>query len=418
VSVPSINNPSHEVEQSLKRLTDALSHPSGTTPLADPESPSALKKGAQVGLAASIALIAVLIATGQYGLIPVAVVALIASGLLLSTRGMRALVPEADPSRPSIGMSASVAKDAIVEPGAVIGTGVHIGRGAIIRRGAVIRVGANVAEGAVIEENAVISWGVNVGARAVVGAGAVVSSGTNIGKGTRVPAGMRLPPGTNWKGGDAGEAAAAPAIDKDPRSDRIDTLCTRLEAELSKSPESVRVFLGPSGGTIRELRRAFYGLLQREQTLRLEAAPSALAALEKERTAVALKLDAASDSAVRKSLESALAAIDEQRRQRDLMARQADRLEAEITRLLWTLDAMGTQLARARTAGAELSAADQELGRSVKQLHDEISAIADALDGIAEEELRAQSGGPAISPVAPIAANPDASPVVRERTRL
>jgi hypothetical protein len=249
----------------------------------------------------------------------------------------------------------------------------------------------------------------------VVGAGAIVSSGTNIGKGTRVPAGMRLSPGTNWKGGDA-EAAAAPAIDKDPRSDRIDTLCTRLEAELSKSPESVRVFLGPSGGTIGGLRRAFHALLQREQTLRVEAAPGALAALEKERAAVALKLGAASDSAVRKSFESAIAAIDEQRRQRELMARQADRLEAEMTRLLWTLDAMGTQLARARTAGAELGAADQELGRSVKQLHDEISAIADALDGIAEEELRAQSGGPAIAPMEQIATNQNA-PVGRERTR-
>jgi hypothetical protein len=311
-------------------------------------------------------------------------------------------------------MGASVAKDAVVEPGAVIGTGTNVGRGAIIRKGAILRAGSNIGDGAVIEENAVVSWGVNVGARAVVGAGAVVSSGTNIGNGARVPAGIRLYPGTNWKSSDA---QSAPGVDKDPRSDRINTLCGRLEAELSKSPDAVREFLRPSGGTIAELRRAYHALLRREQALRVEAAPDSLSTLEKERAAIALKINSTLDPSVRRSLESAVAAIDDQRRQREAMARQADRLDAEMTRLLWTLDAMGAQLARARTAGAELNAADQGLGSSVKQLHDQISAIADALEGIAAEERPAWSADYAPAPVEEVSSGDGALPVVRDRTR-
>jgi hypothetical protein len=100
-----------------------------------------------------------------------------------------------------------------------------------------------------------------------------------------------------------------------------------------------------------------------------------------------------------------VAAIDEQRRQREAMGQQADRLDAELTRMLWTLDAMGSQLVHARTAGAQLATGDPALGASFEQLHSEISAIADALTGM-------------IVPVSPIA-EPDASssPTAPERSR-
>ena len=65
------------------------------------------------------------------------------------------------------------------------------------------------------------------------------------------------------------------------------------------------------------------------------------------------------------------------------MARTADRLDAELTRLLWTVDGMGAQLVRLRTAGAEVGAAgDLEAARDVKKLQEEIGAIADALEEI------------------------------------
>jgi hypothetical protein len=60
---------------------------------------------------------------------------------------------------PYIGIGATVAEDAVVEPGAVIEMGAEVKAGAIVRSGAVVRMGATVWRDAVIESGAVVSWG-------------------------------------------------------------------------------------------------------------------------------------------------------------------------------------------------------------------------------------------------------------------
>jgi hypothetical protein len=84
---------------------------------------------------------------------------------------------------------------------------------------------------------------------------------------------------------------------------------------------------------------------------------------------------------VRRSLSGAVTAIAAQHEQRRLLQNNADRLEAELTRLIWTMDGMGTELLRVRTAGAELAQGSTvEIAQSVQQLQDEINSIAEALE--------------------------------------
>ena len=154
----------------------------------------------------------------------------------------------------------------------------------------------------------------------------------------------------------------------------------------------MRAYLGASEQTVQSLRATCLGLLERERVLRRECSAESLEFLEKERAALEARIAAAADPSVRRSLEQALAALDEQRRQRALLQQRAERLDAELTRLLWTLDGMGTQLVRLRTAGAEAaSAPDQAVLQSMQQLHQEIDAITEALEHVARGD--AQDGG-------------------------
>jgi len=67
----------------------------------------------------------------------------------------------------------------------------------------------------------------------------------------------------------------------------------------------------------------------------------------------------------------------------------ADRLEAEHTRLLYTLEGLASQFVRLRTAGAEAGREPAEIDRAVERLRNELDAIADAL----EEVSRAAPAG-------------------------
>ena len=77
---------------------------------------------------------------------------------------------------------------------------------------------------------------------------------------------------------------------------------------------------------------------------------------------------------------------DDQLEQRAVLARNADRLEAERTRLVWTLEGIATQLVRMRSAELPVTGTiPAELETSVAQLRQEIDAVADALDATAFE---------------------------------
>jgi carbonic anhydrase/acetyltransferase-like protein (isoleucine patch superfamily) len=268
--------------------------------------------------------------------------------------------------------------------------GASVGAAALLERGAVVRMGASVGPRAVLEEGATVSWGASVGEGAVIGAGAVVAAGSNVAAGARVPAHTYLSPGTSWTAA-LNDDSRLPAAQtrheleaaSDPRAEQIRKACDRLEDEYKRAPEPVRAMFGETRATLSSLRRTCLDLVARERALRAEASPEAMVRLDQEKAAIEARLAQASDEQVRRSLSGAVTAITAQQGQRKLLQNNADRLEAELTRLIWTVDGMGTELVRVRTAGAELyQGSTAELARSVQQLQDEINNIAQALEEV------------------------------------
>lgn len=407
----------HDTEALLQRL-ERLSATLGHAPLAPrsaasevsvPEPSKAARNVGRGGLALAVALIAVGIALGgNLALIlPALVLGVLSGALMLHGVGEAVLssVPAGlapkDPTRPHIGMGATIAHDAIIEPGAVVEMGATVGSGVVVKRGAVVRMGAMVHRGAIVEEGAVVGWGADVSGGAIIGRSAVIGAGATIRDDAVVPAGTRLLPGATWTKGigasaSAPESAQAVALKGSPvpdaRETRIQAACERIEVELRQVPEQVREYLGASGQMVSALRATCRGLIERERVLLAESSPDRLAFLDQEKAELDKRIAAATDERVHRSLQQAVAAIEDQQRQRGLLRQGAERLDAELTRLVWTLEAMGTQLVRLRTAGLEVaSAPDQEVLSSMRQLYDEIDAIADALEDVARME-----------PVAPI----------------
>jgi chromosome segregation ATPase len=163
----------------------------------------------------------------------------------------------------------------------------------------------------------------------------------------------------------------------------VGSACDKLEAELRASPERVREFLGGSEETIGGLRRTCQDLARRERELAAEVDAAALARLDEERAGLEKRIATQRDELTANSLRGALAAIDEQKRQREILKVRAERLDAEQTRLMYTLEGLASQFVRMRTSGAQPQTTTAEVERSVAQLRSELDAIADALDEVA-----------------------------------
>jgi carbonic anhydrase/acetyltransferase-like protein (isoleucine patch superfamily) len=368
------------LKQSLSRINQALVRPGARAHV-----PSASRRlGSSLPVIASAAgtsaLVAVAAVTGLWWFLIPALGLGIFSGLTWGQRlAFRRLTHGG--TRAHVGIGASIAGDAVIEPGAAVEMGASVGSGATIRSGAVVRMGASVSEKAVIEGGAMISWGASVGAGAVVGANATIGAGADVAAGARVLAGTSVWPGTSVQGTRSAQGPA-PSM-ADPREARVQAACDRLEAELRAAPESVRAFLGEPTATVAALRRSCEDLLVRERGLRAESSPEALQRLDEERRVLEARSGSETDDAIRRSLQAALAAIDEQKQQRELLRRQADRLEAEQTRLLYTLEGMATQVVRLRTVGVDVGTAPTgDLEASVSQLRAELDAITDALEAV------------------------------------
>jgi carbonic anhydrase/acetyltransferase-like protein (isoleucine patch superfamily) len=289
-----------------------------------------------------------------------------------------------------IGMGADVDDSARIEPGAVVEMGATVRAGALVQSGAVVRMGATVGQNATVEAGAVVGWGATVEADAVVqreasvGAGATVRRGAVVSAGRHVGAGGTVHASGEPKAADSLATPAARATASDARARQIETLCDQLEAELGRGSEALRNFLTTSDRSVASLRETCRTLHAREQMLRREVSPELLARLDKERAALQQRIDAAQDDEVRASLRAAAAAIDEQREQRSLLLRNADRLEAELTRLLWTIDGIVARLVQVRSAGGV--SADPEVERGLGRLQTELSAVSESLESINEEE--------------------------------
>ncbi len=218
---------SHELTRSLdrargalakERLADKALETRKTTP-----GPAATAFGAL-----ALALIVLAFATGQHWLLYLALAAAAAGGLMFVGGHGRGLLSgfagHGDAGHAQVGMGATVAADAVLEPGARVEMGASVGAGATVRSDAVVRMGASVGAGAVIERGALVSWGASVHDAAVVEEGATVGAASDVLAGARVPAGMWLRPGTTF-GGRTSPAvsrpqAAAPVAD--PRLARVE----------------------------------------------------------------------------------------------------------------------------------------------------------------------------------------------------
>jgi carbonic anhydrase/acetyltransferase-like protein (isoleucine patch superfamily) len=366
----------------------------------------------------AIVLFAAALKTGHSWLLVLAMAVAAAGGLLFLSPHARALLGfGASTTQAQVGLGATVASDALLEPGARVEMGATVGAGATVRSGGVVRMGATVANDAEIGNSAVVSWGATVGARAVLEEGAIVGAGAEVLAGARVPAGMWLKPGSTFGANTSKAAISAPPkreVEADPRQARVSAVCDRLESELRASPERVREFLGGSATTISSLRGTCEDLARRERELRADADAAALARLQEERGALEKRISGESDEQIRKSLRGALAAIDEQKRQRELLKLAADRLEAEHTRLLYTLEGLASQFARLRSAGAQAGTSPADLEQAVSQLRGELDAIADALEETAHVPAAAANlRGLAEAP----ATGEERTPRARDRTR-
>lgn len=393
---PASESESNRLAASLQRVEASLGRvgaPRGVgAPVVTPAQWKLLAPTAVFGLAVGLAGIGLV--TNQPALVVAAVLLLVVGAFVRFTavgKNLLSHLPgiQADLTRPSIGLGATIAAGATIEPGARVEMGADVLAGAVVRRGAIVRMGATIGAGAVIEANAVVSWGAEVGARAVVEAGATVGAGSTVGEGARVSAGTRLLPGSEWNGTSptaAPPVAVAPSQPIDPRHVRIDAAADRLERDFERTPERLREFFGETGQTIGALRATCHDLVRREAFLRSESSPEVVQRLTEEQRGLQARLVRSTDEAVRASLRGALAAIDQQLQQRQSFERMADRLDAEVTRLMLVLEALSTQVVRLADVSAQPSSAAEVTG-SVKRLHEEVEAVAAALEGLANEQL-------------------------------
>ncbi|MCP3064758.1 hypothetical protein LXT21_38905 [Myxococcus sp. K38C18041901] len=178
-------------------------------------------------------------------------------------------------------------------------------------------------------------------------------------------------------------AAARPVEPVDPKVARVDAVCAKLLAELAQGPAVLREVVHAPERTVEALRQGCHALASRERTLRALATPEEASRLEEEHRALTARVAAERDAVVRERLRGALTALESQRQQRAELSTAADRLEAEYTRLFYTLESLYAQVLRVRTADASgEDVAGLGLRQSVEQLGAEVEAVTEALEEV------------------------------------
>jgi hypothetical protein len=166
----------------------------------------------------------------------------------------------------------------------------------------------------------------------------------------------------------------------DPRVARIQNLCDKLLAALESGPPVVREVVTQPQATIGGLRQACLEIARRERELRDALAAQDEAQLVGERDALATRVASEHDEIVRDRLGQALRALEQQLAHRAELATAASRLEAENTRILYTLENLHMQILRARSTDAGAPELGGRLRDSLRDLGTEIDAVAEALE--------------------------------------
>ncbi|MFP2900297.1 hypothetical protein [Corallococcus sp. 4LFB] len=174
-----------------------------------------------------------------------------------------------------------------------------------------------------------------------------------------------------------------PEAPVDPRLKRVDAVCEKLLAELRAGKGVLQELVRSPERTVQDLRKSCHELIRRERELRTVAPPEDVRRLADERKTLETRWAAEEDVVVRDRLRAALQVLDEQVRQRAELTRAADRLEAEYTRLAYTLENLYAQVLRVRSAdAADADVAGAGLRHSVEQLGAEVDAVTSALEEV------------------------------------
>ena len=167
---------------------------------------------------------------------------------------------------------------------------------------------------------------------------------------------------------------------------RIDSLCVELLSKVEAGPEILREFVSQPAVTVRSVRATCHELARRESELREMVGGDER--LLKERTGLAERIERETDLVVRQRLGAALAALDDQLRQRQELATAATRLEAESTRILYTLESLITQVLRVESAdSASADVTGAAVRQSLEHLGLEVGAVAEALEAVHCEQV-------------------------------
>jgi len=202
-------------------------------------------------------------------------------------------------------------------------------------------------------------------------------------------------------------AAGAPP-QMDPRDARVDGICDKILAELRVAPEVVKEIFRKPEETIASLRTTCRDLTRREREVRKFLSPEEDLRLSREHEALRKRVETETDEVAKLRLSSALAALEQQRDQRQDLARSAARFDAEHTRISYTLESLYTQIVRMRSAdSASVDVAGAGLRRSLDMLSQEVNALADALEKVNRGEaakMKKVAEGPAGDSAPPPAA--------------
>ncbi|MGZ6131732.1 MAG: hypothetical protein ACXWLF_06900 [Myxococcaceae bacterium] len=198
-----------------------------------------------------------------------------------------------------------------------------------------------------------------------------------------------------------GEVTRVEESGVDARLARVDELCDQLLADIRTAPTVLREIVQKPEEAVQALRDGVHALERREREIRALARPEDDARLQSERDSLQRRLSAEQDGVTRERLAQALAALDQQRSQRASLLTAASRLEAERTRLLYTLEGLHTPVLAVRStaeAGQE-QAATERLRQSLDTLSSEVSAVAGALESVQAVDAGAvSSSDPARAP--------------------
>ena len=211
--------------------------------------------------------------------------------------------------------------------------------------------------------------------------------------------------GVTLRGGPPAPGAPPPM---DPRDVRVDRICDKILADLRVAPQVVKEIFRKPEETIAALRTTCRELTRRERDVRKFLSPEEDLRLSREHDALRKRVETETDDVAKLRLSSALAALEQQREQRQELARSAARFEAEHTRISYTLESLYTQIVRMRSAdSASVDVAGAGLRRSLDLLSQEVNALADALEKVNRGEaakMKKVAEAPAADASAPPAA--------------